>query len=146
MHPVPVQPTVTFAYGKRYSNGNLHKGDDFAARTGSKVVAAVSGTVVHVGRHLDGGWTHRGWGKAYGIHVIVKCDAFPDGSAGYFAGYCHLSATSVTRGQRVKKGQTLGKVGSTGNSTGPHLHFEIQKRRYWGGWLGSVNPRKWRQA
>lgn len=141
MLPVPSQPKITFPYGAHsnaYKDG-FHKGDDFAARKGAKVVAAVSGTVVHAGVHKLG----RGWGKAYGLHVIIDCDRFADGTAGLWAGYMHLSAIDVKVGQRVEKGQLIGRVGSTGNSTGNHLHFEIQRRRFWGGRRGSVNPHKW---
>jgi murein DD-endopeptidase MepM/ murein hydrolase activator NlpD len=143
VYPVPSHPHITFPYGKRYRSGRRHKGADTACPVGSQVVAAVGGTVVHAGRHLAGGWRHRGWGTAYGVQVIVRCDRFADGTPGYFAGYMHLSRTEVRVGQRVAQGDPIGRSGNTGNSTGPHLHFEVQRRRFWGGWRGSVNPRKW---
>jgi murein DD-endopeptidase MepM/ murein hydrolase activator NlpD len=146
MYPVPSQTEISFGYGEtsRLYRDKRHKGDDFSARKGAKVVAAVSGKVVHAGPNRLG--PHRGWGKSYGIHVIIDCDRFPDGSAGLWAGYMHLSAVDVKVGQRVKAGQRIGAVGSTGNSTGNHLHFEIQRTRFWGGWLGSKNPQKWLSA
>lgn len=146
MLPVPSQPEITFPYGAHsdaYADG-FHKGDDFAARKGAKVVAAVSGKVVHAGPNKFGAW--RGWGKSYGIQVIVDNDKFADGSSGLWAGYMHLSEVSVKVGQRVEKGQPIGKVGATGNTSGSHLHFEIQKSRFWGGRRGSVNPAKWLNA
>lgn len=135
---------VTFPYGKKYKNGKRHKGVDFAVPEGTAVLCAVSGIVQHAGKNGVG--ITRGWGKAYGIQVIVKCDKLPDGSDGLYTIYAHLSRPAVKRGQRVHPGDLIGRSGNTGNSTGPHLHFEVQKRRYWGGWLGSVNPKKWLDA
>lgn len=148
MYPVPSNPKVTFKYGafsKAYRD-RRHKGVDSSAKNGAKVVATVSGTVVHAGWHLTGGYTNRGWGYAYGKQIIIKQDPLPDGSAGLFGGYMHLSDIKVKRGQRVKAGQLIGLVGATGNASGSHLHYEIQKKRFWGGWTGSVNPQKWLDA
>ena len=91
---------VTFPYGARYKNGRLHKGIDYRAATGTPVLASVGGTVVHAGRHIY----KSGWGFAFGIHVIVDNQRFPDGSAGLWAGYCHLSRVNVKVGQKVTKG------------------------------------------
>jgi murein DD-endopeptidase MepM/ murein hydrolase activator NlpD len=139
---------ITFPYGAKYSGANAkkgrHKGDDFAAKTGTPVYAAVSGIVQHAG--TNGVGPTRGWGSAYGVQIIIANDKFADGSKGYYAGYMHLSKVKVKRGQRVKKGQLIGYTGNTGSSTGPHLHFEIQKARFWAGWLGSVSPSKWLKA
>jgi hypothetical protein len=71
-----------------------------------------SGRVIHVG------WG--GWGKAYGAHVIV------DDGAGHRFGYMHMSRTSVGNGASVSAGQVIGAVGTTGNSTGPHLHIDAR--------------------
>jgi len=136
---------VTFPYGVKYtSKSGRHKGVDFAVKTGTPVYAAVSGKVVHAGPNGFG--PTRGWGSAYGISVIIDNSKFADGSSGLWAGYMHLSKVSVKSGQLVKKGDLIGYTGNTGSSTGPHLHFEIQKTRFWGGWVGSSNPDKWLKA
>lgn len=108
-HPVPGYQ-VTTAYKKKGSwAAGYHTGVDIAAPMGTKVHAVKGGTVIHVG------WG--GWGRAYGAHIIIAT------SVGRF-GYCHLSSTAVRRGATVSTGQYIGKIGSTGNSTGPHLHCE----------------------
>jgi murein DD-endopeptidase MepM/ murein hydrolase activator NlpD len=132
---------VTFPYGAKYSNGETHKGVDFRAATGTTVYAAVGGTVVHAGRHVY----KQGWGFAFGIHVIVDNVKFPDGTAGLWAGYCHLSEVKVSVGQVIRKGQIIGLSGNTGNSTAPHLHFQILASRTWNT-LMVRNPSKWVNA
>jgi murein DD-endopeptidase MepM/ murein hydrolase activator NlpD len=132
---------VTFPYGAKYRNGTRHKGVDYRAKSGTPVVAAVSGKVVHAGWHKY----KRGWGYSFGIHVIVDNDLFPDSSAGLWAGYCHLSAVGVKVGQRVTRGDLVGLSGNTGNSTGPHLHFQILASRTWNP-LKARNPERWINA
>ena len=132
---------VTFRYGAKYKTGAIHKGVDYRAATGTPVYAAVSGVVVHAGKHQY----KKGWGRAFGIHVIVDNVRFPDGSAGLWAGYCHLSKVQVKVGQRVKKGDVIGFAGSTGRSTGPHLHFQILASRTWNP-IKHRNPDKWVKA
>jgi len=124
---------VSFPYGAKYKTGGIHKGIDYAAVIGTPVVAAVPGVVVHAGKHIY----KKGWGWSFGIHVIVDNDAFEDGTAGLWAGYCHLNGVNVAVGQRVAKGQLLGTSGNTGRTSGPHLHFQILSQRTW-------NPRKHR--
>jgi murein DD-endopeptidase MepM/ murein hydrolase activator NlpD len=87
-----------------------HSGLDITAPTGTPVVSAAAGTVYSIG----------GAGASYGNHVIVKH------GPGLYTLYAHLSATSVSSGQSVAAGQKVGLVGSTGNSSGPHLHFEVR--------------------
>ena len=87
-----------------------HKGLDIANGSGGAIVAADSGTVV------VSGWTNVG----YGYHVIV------DHGNGYQTLFGHLSSLAVVAGQRVSRGAILGEMGSTGRSTGTHLHFEIR--------------------
>jgi murein DD-endopeptidase MepM/ murein hydrolase activator NlpD len=139
---------ITFPYGAKYTGVNAskgkHKGADFTVKVGTPVYAVANGIVQHAGP--DGIGPTRGWGSSYGIHAIVNNNKFADGSAGNFAGYMHLSKVAVTRGQAVKKGDLIGYSGNTGSSTGPHLHFEIQKARFWAGWVGSINPQKWLDA
>ena len=88
----------------------LHKGTDFAAPTGTPVYAAGNGTVE---------WAARRGG--YGNYIIVKH------SNGYKTAYAHLSryAKGLRKGRRVRQGEIIGYVGSTGASTGPHLHYEV---------------------
>lgn len=87
-----------------------HKGLDIANSDGGAILAADAGTV------MVSGWTNVG----YGYHVIV------DHGNGFQTLYGHLSSLSVVEGQRVARGATLGQMGSTGRSTGTHLHFEIR--------------------
>lgn len=89
-----------------------HSGLDLTARQGTPVRAISAGTVVHAGYGYAG--------AAYGNHVVLKL------ADGKYALYGHLSASTVRAGQTVSAGQMIGNVGSTGNSSGPHLHFEIR--------------------
>jgi|GEM_PF-1960340 len=98
------------AGGGNWSSGS-HTGMDFGAAQGSEVTAALAGTVKEVGST-----------GPYGNHVIIKH------ANGISTMYAHMSKVSVKKGERVKLGQEIGKVGSTGNSTGPHLHFEVLKK------------------
>jgi murein DD-endopeptidase MepM/ murein hydrolase activator NlpD len=132
---------VSFPYGAKYKTGGIHKGIDYAATIGTPVVAAVPGVVVHAGKHIY----KKGWGWAFGLHVIIDNDRFPDGSAGLWAGYCHLNGVNVAVGQRVRQGQLLGVSGNTGRSTGPHLHFQILASRTWNP-TKHRNPQKWIDA
>lgn len=127
--PVPGYGIGT-PYGKRGpywscrpdSAGNgIHTGVDYPAPTGTKVVAARGGTVVYCNH-----------GSAFGYHQIEIKPG--DGTRDFYA---HMSARSVANGAKVKAGQQIGKVGSEGNSTGPHLHFERHNVAT-GGWSCSV--------
>lgn len=107
--PVPGKG-VTYPYGvknSRYAAG-YHTGEDYAAATGTNLVAVRSGTIR---------WSN-GNGGAYGNWIGLDADN------GRTYVYCHLSSRSVAAGAKVSAGQLLGKVGATGNVTGPHLHFE----------------------
>ena len=132
---------VSFPYGAKYKTGGIHKGIDYAATIGTPVVAAVPGVVVHAGKHIY----KKGWGWAFGLHVIIDNDRFEDGSAGLWAGYCHLNGVNVSVGQRVRQGQLVGTSGNTGRSTGPHLHFQILASRTWNP-TKHRNPHKWIDA
>jgi murein DD-endopeptidase MepM/ murein hydrolase activator NlpD len=110
---MPVRGVLTSGYGYRPDpvlKVNIHPGVDLAASMGTPVSAASGGTV-----------THAGPAGTYGNLVMIKHDG------GFETRYAHLSAVDVKEGQRVEAGQLVGKVGSTGYSTGPHLHFEVRK-------------------
>jgi murein DD-endopeptidase MepM/ murein hydrolase activator NlpD len=132
---------VSFPYGAKYKTGGRHKGIDYRASIGTPVIAAVPGVVVHAGRHIY----KKGWGWAFGLHVIIDNDRFVDGSAGLWAGYCHLNGVNVSVGQRVRQGQLVGVSGNTGRSSAPHLHFQILASRTWNP-NKHRNPDKWIQA
>ena len=102
---------ITSPYGYRYIFGRyeFHLGVDIGASYGTNIKAADGGKV-----------TYSGWKGSYGKLVIITHD---DGSQTYYA---HCSQLLVKYGDKVYQGQTIAKVGSTGNSTGPHLHFEIR--------------------
>jgi murein DD-endopeptidase MepM/ murein hydrolase activator NlpD len=103
----PVRGTITSGYGPRW--GSVHKGVDISAAEGTWVRSASDGLVIWAGK--EGG---------YGNLVIVKH------GDGFYTYYAHLQSYCVFQWQRVKKHQKLGRVGATGNSTGPHLHFEVR--------------------
>ncbi|MGW9435892.1 M23 family metallopeptidase [Streptomyces sp. NPDC055607] len=100
--------TPYHASGSMWSSG-YHTGVDFIASSGTTVRAVGAGTVVSAG-----------WSGSYGNEVVIKHE---DGN---YSQYAHLSSLSVSAGQSVSGGQQIGLSGSTGNSTGPHLHFEIR--------------------
>ncbi|WP_149181685.1 LysM peptidoglycan-binding domain-containing M23 family metallopeptidase [Streptomyces sp. TRM49041] len=107
--PVPSGVSTPYrASGAMWSSG-YHTGVDFSAPSGTSVKSVGPGTVVSAG-----------WSGAYGNEVVVK---HTDGN---YSQYAHLSSLSVSAGQTVGGGQQIGLSGSTGNSTGPHLHFEIR--------------------
>jgi len=105
--PVPTHRTVSSPFGQR--NGRLHGGIDIPAPTGTSVVAADSGTVL----------TAR-WSNSFGNYITISH------GNGIVTLYAHLSSMQVSAGDTVSRGQHIGRVGSTGNSTAPHLHFEIR--------------------
>jgi hypothetical protein len=101
----------------------VHKGVDFPVPSGTDVVAPWSGTVVEAGR--------TSWGSAFGTAVIIDFDRLPDGSPGLWGIQAHLSSTSAKPGARVAAGARVGRSGATGNVSGPHVHFEVQRDRRW---------------
>jgi len=117
-----IRVTSSFSY-KRYhpilKRYRPHHGTDFGARRGTPLLAVNSGKIIFAKR----------WGT-YGKVVKIKH------KGKYESLYAHLSRIKVKRGQYVKKGDIIGYVGSTGRSTGPHLHFGLKKRGRW------VNPMK----
>lgn len=99
-------------YGTRidpiYGTTKFHAGMDFSAPTGTDVYATGDGTVIKAG-----------WETGYGNTVEI------DHGFGYVTRYAHLNAYSTKVGKKVVRGEVIGKVGSTGKSTGPHLHYEV---------------------
>jgi murein DD-endopeptidase MepM/ murein hydrolase activator NlpD len=108
---MPVNGHITSGYGMRrhpiLGYSRLHAGVDFGAAWGSPIVAVAGGVVSFAGRH--GG---------HGNYVRLE-------HGGYGTGYGHMSRIAVAPGTKVQAGQVIGYVGSTGLSTGPHLHYEV---------------------
>lgn len=107
----PISGTITSRFGARSSiRVSSHTGLDIAASTGTPIVAAASGTV-----------TFSGYKGSYGNMMVIS---HGNGVQTY---YCHCSKLYVSAGTQVSQGQSIGAVGSTGNSTGPHLHLEVRQ-------------------
>lgn len=104
----PVHGRISSRFGQR--GGRLHAGLDIAAPTGTPIIATRGGTVITTGS-VD----------SYGLRVYIN----HGGST--VTRYAHMSKITVRRGMRISRGDEIGKVGSTGNSTGPHLHFELRR-------------------
>jgi murein DD-endopeptidase MepM/ murein hydrolase activator NlpD len=116
MHPIPGYAVTTpFGVPGSWSAG-YHTGEDYSThgQTGVRVEATRAGVVVEVGDV---------WGPSYGKQVVVESD-------GIRHGYCHLASIAVGAGDRVEAGDKLGGSGNTGNSTGPHLHYEERRAPY----------------
>lgn len=116
--PLKSYSYVSSEYGSRW--GTTHTGIDLAAPAGTHIYSWRSGTV-----------TFAGWSGGYGNFIIV------DHGDGFVTRYAHCSKIAVTKGQTVSQGQVIGYVGTTGNSTGNHLHFEIKVNGNF------VNPRNY---
>jgi murein DD-endopeptidase MepM/ murein hydrolase activator NlpD len=120
-----VTPTTGYTLGASYAQSgshwaHKHSGQDFVVGTGTTVRTVHGGTVVEAG-----------WGGAYGNNIVIK---HADHT---YSQYGHLSKIEVRLGETVNTAEEIGKSGSTGNSTGPHLHFEIRTTPYYG---SSVEP------
>ncbi|RIK33363.1 MAG: hypothetical protein DCC57_25125 [Chloroflexi bacterium] len=133
----PAKGLITQRFGERVDyylsafGSQGHNGLDIGAPLGTPVVAPASGEVMWVDSDDAYGNYVRIWHPAHGFHSFCA----------------HLDSTEVTAGQTVKAGQEIGKMGSTGNSTGPHLHFEIRLGKRdayapaaWGHTKGRVDP------
>ncbi|MFJ8660383.1 transglycosylase family protein [Streptomyces sp. NPDC093795] len=110
-YSAPISAGIGTRYGTRGSSwsSGYHTGVDFPVPTGTSVKAVAAGRIVSAG-----------WGGAYGYQIVLRHDD------GRYSQYAHLSALTVREGQRVHAGQRIGRSGSTGNSSGPHLHFEVR--------------------
>jgi len=113
--PVPSQPKITYPYGSlndRYQSG-YHTGDDYFAAYGARIVATRGGVVEEAGY---------AWGPSYGRVVVIRVKT---DKKVVKCLYAHTSAVLVKKGDKVKTGQRIAKVGTSGtNTTGPHLHYE----------------------
>ncbi|NHU86431.1 peptidoglycan DD-metalloendopeptidase family protein [Kocuria sp. JC486] len=107
---IPTTGQVTGTPNGYCRSGNSHGGFDIAAATGTPIRAAADGKV-----------SYKGWGDRSGNMVTVSH------AGGWSTKYMHMSRYNVSSGATVKKGQIIGYVGSTGNSTGPHLHFQVER-------------------
>ncbi|WP_030348827.1 M23 family metallopeptidase [Streptomyces sp. NRRL S-1022] len=116
--------TITSTFGQAGSmwSSGYHTGLDFAAPTGTLIKAVHSGTI-----------TEAGWAGSYGYRTILTLD---DGTELWF---CHQSSINVKAGQKVSTGEVIGRVGATGNVTGPHLHLEVHP----GGQPTGIDPMAW---
>jgi murein DD-endopeptidase MepM/ murein hydrolase activator NlpD len=116
--------TITSTFGQAGSmwSSGYHTGLDFAAPTGTLIKAIHSGTI-----------TEAGWAGSYGYRTILTLD---DGTELWF---CHQSSISVSVGQKVTTGEVIGRVGATGNVTGPHLHLEVHPN----GQSTGIDPMAW---
>ncbi len=126
-----IPPVETYALSAGFGSGgehwaSRHTGQDFAVDIGTPVRAVGEGRVVKVS-----------CGGPFGIEVVVKH------AQGYYTQYAHLAAVTVDQGERVSVGQWVGQSGTTGNSTGPHLHFEVRLTPQSG---SAVDPREWLAA
>lgn len=106
--PVKGGGIISSLFGPRQDR--LHKGLDIAAPTGTPILAAADGRV-----------TYADWAGTYGMLVVI------DHGDGLLTRYAHASAIHVKVGQQVRAGQHIADVGNTGRSTGPHLHFEVER-------------------
>ncbi|MDJ1138033.1 M23 family metallopeptidase [Streptomyces iconiensis] len=124
--PVSGKYELSASFGKAGGRwAHNHSGQDLAVKIGTPVKAVHKGTVVKAGGNGAGD------GPAYGNAVVIQHDN------GKFSQYAHLSEVDVKPGQTVKTGQEIAKSGNTGNSSGPHLHFEIRNSAAYG---SAVDP------
>lgn len=116
--PLPENGTITSYFGNRVNpvtgKPDFHTGTDIAMPEGTPILAAADGTV-EIANGTDS------WGDSYGYYVKL------DHGSGFETLYAHCSSICVTAGQEVSQGEVIGYVGTTGNSTGNHLHFEVRK-------------------
>ncbi|HRT82355.1 MAG TPA: peptidoglycan DD-metalloendopeptidase family protein, partial [Oscillospiraceae bacterium] len=122
--PLPYSSCYFSALYGTYPGGGAHYGLDMCVSGGTmgkNIVAAQGGKVITAG-----------WNNSYGNYVVL------DHGAGMFTLYAHCSRLVVSAGQSVNKGQKLAEAGSTGNSTGPHLHFEVRLNK--NGSVTRINP------
>ena len=115
-------PNITSPFGWRihpvYNTKKFHSGIDIGGSYGTAIMAASAGVVIYTAKPYQG---HNTGGSGYGNYCII------DHGGGYTTLYGHMRNVYVKTGQKVKSGQKIGEMGSTGTSTGAHLHFEVRK-------------------
>ncbi|TCZ76873.1 peptidase M23 [Paenibacillus albiflavus] len=120
-YPLPSQVPVTSEYGSRVNpvtgqKGEFHKGIDFGAKSGTNILAAEDGVVLLASSY-----------SGYGNCVIINHGKDKNGNEVWtLYGHIRMGGIKVSKGDKVKRGQKIAEVGSTGQSTGPHLHFEVR--------------------
>jgi murein DD-endopeptidase MepM/ murein hydrolase activator NlpD len=114
----PSRGSISSGFGMRW--GKMHKGIDIAASLGASINSVLAGIV-----------TFTGWQEGYGNVIIINH------GEGLETAYAHCSVISVKRNEAIKLGEKIGEVGSTGHSTGPHLHFEVRENGV------AINPQKY---
>lgn len=132
-------PEADYRYGGIFFGSDIvHTGVDIAAPRNTPVLAAGSGRVVWAGYGLYYG--NNDPNDPYGLAVTIRHDFGWNGQRLYTV-YGHLDKIDVVTGQLVKTGDILGKVGTTGKTTGPHLHFEVRVER--NSYFATLNPELW---
>ncbi len=134
--PTPGITRISSGFGYRW--GTNHNGIDISNGSyGGKIVAIADGVVTRSINHCTHNYSKSsdccgisGQGKGYGNHVVIDHGTGADGKH-YAAYYAHMGSVAVSAGQRVTKGQVIGYIGSTGFSTGPHLHFGLIVNSIW---------------
>lgn len=106
--PVPARKKISSGYGRRW--GKKHEGIDIPAPVGSHILSIADGVVVYAGNDLGG----------YGNLTVISH------GGGIFSVYAHAQTLFTRKGERVHQGQVIAKVGMTGRTSGPHLHFELR--------------------
>ena len=128
VQPANGRLTSTFGYRSYFTANEFHPGVDIANRAANvPIYAAADGVVIR------SNYTSGGYGNAIFIAHSINGQA-------YATIYGHLSSRFVQNGETVKAGQQIGIMGSTGNSTGPHLHFELHKGGYKGYGVNAIDP------
>ena len=132
--PIPVENfiVVTSGYGLREGNeivSSNHRGIDLCGTIGSRIIAVKDGEI-----------TYAGWQSGYGNCVEIK--HIDENGKVFYTFYAHMRDNSlqVKQGQKVMTGQVIGTQGTTGNSTGDHLHFEIRTNSGWNGYAIDPTP------
>jgi len=136
VYPAKPERPITCPFkkpGSSWSTGE-HSGVDLGCPAGDPVYATWGGKV-----------TGNSWGSAYGTHIVIDHDVLPSGDPGLWMIYAHLKNKQVSSGDRVEAGDLIGYSDNTGNSTGNHLHIEVQPQSTWV--KGSYkNPQQWMDA
>jgi murein DD-endopeptidase MepM/ murein hydrolase activator NlpD len=143
MRPIPSGevnwPNPTYRYGNTFfSDTTVHTGVDLGADRGTHVLAAGDGEVIWAGYGLYRGYEDPT--DPYGLAVAIRHDFGHKGEQ-LFTVYAHMETISVWVGQRLKAGEMLGTVGTTGHTTGPHLHFEVRLGE--NDYYATRNPELW---